>query len=225
MRLLLIEDDKDSASYLIKGLMASGYQVDHFDNGREGLTRAINKPYDLMIIDRMLPEIDGLSIIESLRAAKVKTPVLILSALAAVDDRVKGLKVGGDDYLTKPFAFSELLARVEVLLRRSNSSNEKETKLRVADLEIDLLSRRVHRGGVEIEVQPREFLLLEFLMRNHDKVVTRTLLLENVWDYHFDPQTNVIEVHMSRLRQKIDRGSSSPLLHTVRGSGYCLRSA
>jgi two-component system OmpR family response regulator len=222
MRILVIEDDADTAAYMVKGLKESGYVVDHAADGRDGMFHAMSGGYDALIVDRMLPNVDGLSIIQAIRTAGIKTPALILSALGAVDDRVKGLKAGGDDYLTKPYAFSELLARIEVMLRRGAGSTV-ETKLRVADLEMDLLARTVIRGGQELDLQPREFLLLEYLMRNAGHVVTRTMLLEHVWDYHFDPQTNVIDVHISRLRQKIDKGFPKPLLHTVRGAGYSLR--
>ena len=222
MRILVIEDDADTAAYMVKGLKESGYVVDHAADGKDGMFHAMSGNYDALIVDRMLPNVDGLSIIQAIRTAGIKTPALILSALGAVDDRVKGLKAGGDDYLTKPYAFSELLARIEVMLRRGGGA-QVETKLRVADLEMDLLARTVMRGGQEIDLQPREFLLLEYLMRNAGHVVTRTMLLEHVWDYHFDPQTNVIDVHISRLRQKLDKGFPKPLLHTVRGAGYCLR--
>lgn len=222
MRILVIEDDQETAAYMIKGLKESGYVVDHASDGKQGMVQAVGGGYDVLIVDRMLPNLDGLSIIQALRATGIKTPALILSALGAVDDRVKGLKAGGDDYLAKPYAFSELLARVEVLMRRGTGPAV-ETKLRVADMEMDLLSRSVLRAGQEIDLQPREFLLLEYLMRNAGHVVTRTMLLEHVWDYHFDPQTNVIDVHISRLRQKIDKNFAKPLLHTIRGSGYCLR--
>src|SRR5690348_13077684 len=222
MKILVIEDDKESAAYLVKGLGESGYVVDHAADGREGLFMATSGSYDGLIVDRMLPGMDGLSVIDALRAAEVQTPVLILSALGAVDDRVKGLRAGGDDYLVKPYAFSELLARLEALLRRG-STTPATTKLRVADLEMDLLARTVRRDGQAIELLPREFRLLEYLMRHAGQVVTRTMLLESVWDYHFDPQTNVIDVHISRLRQKIDKGFGKPLLHTIRGAGYSLR--
>ncbi|EIJ43616.1 response regulator with CheY-like receiver domain and winged-helix DNA-binding domain [Beggiatoa alba B18LD] len=222
MRILVIEDDKDVANYLIKGLKESGYTVDYAETGKDGLFFAASETYDAMIIDRMLPNIDGLTIIQTLRAANNKTPTLILSALAEVDDRVKGLKAGGDDYLTKPFAFSELLARLEALLRRVVHSTT-ETTLVVGDLSIDLLARTAKRGEQEISLQPREFRLLEYLMRHAGQVITRTMLLENVWDYHFDPQTNVIDVHISRLRQKIDKDFAKPLLHTIRGAGYMIR--
>ncbi len=222
MRILVIEDDEEAAAYMVKGLKESGYVVDHAADGKAGMVQAIGGGYDALIVDRMLPGLDGLSIIQAVRATGSKTPALILSALGAVDDRVRGLKAGGDDYLTKPYAFSELLARVEVLLRRG-TGNSVEVKLRVGDLDMDLLARTVERGGQEVDLQPREFLLLEYLMRNAGHVVTRTMLLEHVWDYHFDPQTNVIDVHISRLRQKIDKGFAKPLLHTIRGSGYCLK--
>jgi two-component system, OmpR family, response regulator len=222
MKLLVIEDDREAAAYIAKGLSESGYVVDHAAEGRTGLFMASSGSYDALIVDRMLPGMDGLALISALRAAEVRTPVLILSALGAVDDRVKGLHAGGDDYLVKPFAFRELLARIEALLRRGSGSSS-TTRLKVGDLEMDLLTRGVTRGSQEIELLPREFRLLEFLMRHAGQVVTRTMLLENVWDYHFDPQTNVIDVHVSRLRQKIDKGFTRPLLQTVRGAGYCLR--
>jgi two-component system, OmpR family, response regulator len=224
MKLLVIEDDREAAAYIAKGLSESGYVVDHAAEGRNGLFMASSGNYDALIVDRMLPGMDGLALIAALRAAEVRTPVLILSALGAVDDRVKGLRAGGDDYLVKPFAFRELLARIEALLRRGSGSTQ-TTRLKTGDLEMDLLTRGVTRAGQEIELLPREFRLLEFLMRHAGQVVTRTMLLENVWDYHFDPQTNVIDVHVSRLRQKIDKGFAKPLLHTVRGAGYCLRAA
>src|SRR5215469_7858921 len=204
MKLLVIEDDREAAAYIVKGLSESGYVVDHAPEGREGLFMASSSNYDALVVDRMLPAMDGLAVIAALRAAEIRTPVLILSALGSVDDRVKGLRAGGDDYLVKPFAFSELLARVEALLRRGTGPAT-ETRLRVADLELDLLTRTVRRHGKSIEVLPREFRLLEYLMRNAGHVITRTMLLEHVWDYHFDPQTNVIDVHISRLRQKIDK--------------------
>jgi two-component system OmpR family response regulator len=222
MKLLVIEDDREAATYLVKGLTESGYVVDHAAEGREGLFLATSAKYDALLVDRMLPGMDGLSLIAALRAAEITVPVLILSALGAVDDRVKGLRAGGDDYLTKPFAFAELLARIEVLLRRSGTPLA-TTRLKVGDLEMDLLSRQVTRAGKDIDLLPREFRLLEFLMRHAGQVVTRTMLLENVWDYHFDPQTNVIDVHVSRLRHKIDRGFERALLQTIRGAGYSLR--
>ena len=213
MRILVVEDDKDVA----------GFVVDHADNGRDGLFLAASESYDAIILDRMLPGgIDGLRVLETIRGQKNSVPVLILSALGEVDDRVKGLKAGGDDYLTKPFAFAELLARVEALARRGKGESP-VTKLVVDDLELDLLSRQVKRAGQKIDLQPREFRLLEFLMRHDGQVVTRTMLLEGVWDYHFDPQTNVIDVHVSRLRQKVDKPFPTPLIHTVRNAGYMLR--
>jgi len=223
MRILVIEDDSEVAAYLVKGLTESGYTVDHAANGKEGLFLAASEHYEAMVVDRMLPHVDGLTIIKTIRASGNQTPILILSALAQVDDRVQGLREGGDDYLTKPFAFSEFLARLEALLRRTRQTTEKETYFRVGDLEIDLLARVVKRNGQVIDLQPREFRLLEYLMRHAEQVVTRTMLLENVWDYHFDPQTNVIDVHISRLRRKIDKEFDKPLLHTVRGAGYVLR--
>ncbi|MBN9526370.1 MAG: response regulator transcription factor [Alphaproteobacteria bacterium] len=225
MRLLVIEDDAEVARHVAKGLRESGHVVEHADNGRDGLFLAAGEAFDVIVVDRMLPGgVDGLGIIEALRRTGNETPVLILSALGEIDDRVKGLKAGSDDYLTKPFAFAELLARIEALHRRARSAAV-ETTLTVADLEMDLLSRTVRRAGREIDLQPREFKLLEFLMRHAGQVVTRTMLLEGVWDYHFDPQTNVIDVHVSRLRQKIDKGFDRPLLHTVRNAGYVLRAA
>jgi two-component system, OmpR family, response regulator len=222
MRLLIIEDDRDAADYLVKAFREVGHIADPCFDGEEGLALALDGKYDALIVDRMLPKLDGLSVIGKLRAQSVDTPVLILSALGQVDDRVKGLRAGGDDYLPKPYSFSELLARVEVLARRHGGRGE-ETVYRVGDLELDRLSHRVVRGEDEILLQPREFRLLEYLMKHAGQVVTRTMLLENVWDYHFDPQTNVIDVHISRLRSKIDKGFSQPLLHTVRGAGYMIR--
>jgi two-component system OmpR family response regulator len=222
MRLLIIEDDRDAADYLIKAFREVGHVAEQANDGEEGYELALDGQYDVLIVDRMLPKRDGLSLIGALREKKVDTPVLILSALGQVDDRVKGLRAGGDDYLSKPYSFSELLARVEVLSRRRGGRNE-ETVYRVGDLELDRLSHQVRRGGEEISLQPREFRLLEYLMKHAGQVVTRTMLLENVWDYHFDPQTNVIDVHISRLRSKIDKGFSQPLLHTVRGAGYMIR--
>ncbi|MDE2579519.1 MAG: response regulator transcription factor [Hyphomicrobiales bacterium] len=223
MRLLVIEDDSDAAAYLVKAFREQGFSVDHAADGLEGYALASEGDYDVLIVDRMLPKLDGLSLISSLRAQKIETPALILSALGQVDDRVKGLRAGGDDYLAKPYAFSELLARVEVLARRKAGFGGEETLLRVADLELDRLSHKLTRAGKDIVLQPREFRLLEYLMRNAGKVVTRTMLLEHVWDYHFDPQTNVIDVHISRLRGKIDKGHAVALLHTVRGVGYMLK--
>jgi len=222
MRLLIIEDDRDAADYLVKAFREVGHVADHAADGDDGMSMALDGQYDVLIVDRMLPKRDGLSVIGTLRTKGVETPVLILSALGQVDDRVKGLRAGGDDYLPKPYSFSELLARVEVLARRRSGRGE-ETVYRVGDLELDRLSHRVTRGESEIVLQPREFRLLEYLMKHGGQVVTRTMLLENVWDYHFDPQTNVIDVHMSRLRSKIDKGFARPLLHTVRGAGYVIR--
>jgi len=221
MRILVVEDDRETASYLVKALREAGHGADVAHDGQSGLELASAGNYDVLIVDRMLPKRDGLSLISELRGAGDTVPALILSALGQVDDRVTGLRAGGDDYLTKPYAFSELLARVEVLGRR-NAPREADTVYRVADLELDRLARKVHRGGTPIVLQPREFRLLEYLMKNAGTVVTRTMLLEKVWDYHFDPQTNVIDVHISRLRAKIDKGFERPLLHTVRGAGYVI---
>ena len=222
MRLLIIEDDRDAADYLVKAFREVGHVADLATDGEDGLAHALDGAYDVLIVDRMLPKLDGLSVIGALRAKDIDTPVLILSALGQVDDRVKGLRAGGDDYLPKPYSFTELLARVEVLSRRRGGRGE-ETVYRVGDLELDRLSHSVTRGAEEIVLQPREFRLLEYLMKHAGQVVTRTMLLENVWDYHFDPQTNVIDVHISRLRSKIDKGFAQPLLHTVRGAGYMIR--
>lgn len=221
MKILVIEDDLEAAAYLVKGLQESGHTVDHAADGERGLEMGMAGQYEALIVDRMLPGRDGLSIIKALRDANVASPVLILSAMGEVDDRVQGLTAGGDDYLVKPFAFSELLARLQALVRRSHPEQQL-TILRVADLELDCLKRKVTRAGQKILLQPREFRLLEYLMRHENQVVTRTMLLENVWDYHFDPQTNVIDVHISRLRGKIDKDFEHPLLHTVRGAGYSL---
>lgn len=223
MQILLVEDDAEVARFVKKGLQEAGHIVEHVGNGRDGLFMVASEPFDLLILDRMLPGgVDGLRIVETLRSQDNKTPVLFLTALGSVDERVKGLKAGGDDYLVKPFAFAELLARIEALARRP-AMEVLATKLAVADLEIDLLSRTVTRAGRRLEVQPREFRLLEHLMRHVGQVVTRTMLLEKVWDYHFDPQTNVIDVHVSRLRQKVDKGFDVPLIHTVRNAGYMIR--
>lgn len=222
MRILVIEDDASVAGYIRKGLDELGYTVDVASDGKQGLFLATTESYDLLIVDRMLPGIEGLTVVQTLRATDTSVPILFLSALGEVDDRVRGLEAGGDDYLTKPFAFSELKARVDALLRRSQASEALVTELVVDGLRMDLLSRTVERDGVTIDLQPREFRLLECLMRNAGQVVTRTMLLEKVWDYHFDPQTNVIDVHISRLRSKIDRGFDTPLLETVRGAGYRL---
>ncbi|MCE0744906.1 response regulator transcription factor [Acetobacter sicerae] len=224
MRILLVEDDPTVRGFVAKGLTETGHLVEQADNGKDGLFLAVSEKFDVIILDRMLPGgIDGLRILETLRSQANATPVLILSALADVDDRVAGLKAGGDDYLTKPFAFSELLARVEALGRRGRNESAPQTKLEINGLEMDLLSRTVKREGQKIDLQPREFRLLEFLMRHAGQVVTRTMLLEGVWDYHFDPQTNVIDVHVSRLRQKVDKPFEQPLIHTVRNAGYMLR--
>jgi two-component system OmpR family response regulator len=223
MRILVIEDDKDVAGFVVKGLKEAGHVVEHTDNGRDGLFMAASENFDAIVLDRMLPGgIDGLRLLETLRGQNNNTPVLILSALAQVDERVRGLKAGSDDYLTKPFAFAELLARVEALARRGKGEGP-ATKLVTGDLEMDLLSRGVKRAGQKIDLQPREFRLLEYLMRHAGQVVTRTMLLEGVWDYHFDPQTNVIDVHVSRLRQKVDKPFPTPLIHTIRNAGYMLR--
>jgi len=224
MRILIVEDDREASAYLTKAFREAGHAADAAYDGLDGYAMAREGPYDVLVVDRMLPKLDGLSLIRSLREQKVATPVLILSALGQVDDRVKGLRAGGDDYLPKPYAFSELLARVEVLARRSSAAVVGEpTSYRVGDLELDRLSHRVTRNGTEIALQQREFRLLEYLMKHAGQVVTRTMLLEHVWDYHFDPQTNVIDVHVSRLRSKIDKGFDRPLIHTVRGAGYVIR--
>ncbi len=224
MRVLVIEDDREAAGFLCKALKESGHAAEHAADGETGLAVAGEARFDVLIIDRMLPRRDGLSVIEILRKTGDKTPVLILSALSEVDDRVKGLRAGGDDYLTKPYSYSELLARIEALLRRA-SPGEATTSYTVGDLVLDRLSHRVTRAGEPIILQPREFRLLEFLMKHAGQVVTRTMLLEHVWDYHFDPQTNVIDVHISRLRGKIDKSFAQALLHTVRGAGYMISDA
>tara|TARA_R110002096_G_scaffold176963_1_gene353389 strand:+ start:85 stop:762 length:678 start_codon:yes stop_codon:yes gene_type:complete len=221
MKALLIEDDAETAAYIVNGLTEAGFVVDHAKNGRDGLVLAAGETYDVMIVDRMLPGLDGLGIVKTIRGAGVKTPVLFLTTMAGVDDRVEGLEAGGDDYLVKPFAFSELLARVHALARRPPLTAE-ETVLKVADLEMDLIRRKVTRSGQPIELQPREFLLLEYLMRHAGRVATRTMLLEQVWDFHFDPKTNVVETHISRLRAKVDKPFDIELIHTVRGAGYSL---
>ena len=223
MHILLIEDDINAASYVIKGLKESGHVVDHASDGEEGMELSLTLKFDVIIIDRMLPKLEGLSLIKKIRDQKINTPILILSALGEVDEKVLGLKAGADDYLAKPFSFSELLARIEVLVRRTNPEI-KETSIKVGSLIMNLLTRQVHRNGIEIELQPREFRLLEFLMRRSNQVVTRTMLLEGVWEYHFDPQTNVIDVHISRLRSKIDKPfDGKEMLFTERGAGYALR--
>ncbi len=226
MRLLIIEDDREAAAYLVKGFREAGHVADSASDGLDGYGLAHAGAYDVLIVDRMLPKLDGLSLVRSLREQDVATPVLILSALGQVDDRVKGLRAGGDDYLPKPYAFSELLARTEALARRRRGGGgAEETRYCVGDLELDRLSHRVTRAGREVPLQPREFRLLEYLMRHAGQVVTRTMLLEHVWDYHFDPQTNVIDVHVSRLRGKLDRGFTHAMIQTVRGAGYVLRPA
>jgi two-component system OmpR family response regulator len=222
VKVLIVEDDRVASDYLAKALQEKGHVVDQVADGMEGLVRASKDPYDVLVLDRMLPSLDGLTLIETLRKSGKDTPVLIVSALGDVDERVRGLRAGGDDYLVKPYAFAELLARLEGLMRR-RSSAATSTKIVVGDLVMELLSRRVTRAGVELPLQAREFKLLEFLMRHAGQVVTRTMLLESVWDYHFDPQTNVIDVHISRLRKKVDRGFDHPLIHTIHGAGYMIR--
>ena len=222
MKLLIVEDDKEAAAYLKRALSEAGHTVDSTATGRNGLMLAAGETYDVIVLDRMLPEIDGLAILRTIRASGVKTPVLLLTALGGIDDRVEGLEAGADDYLVKPFAFAELLARVNALARRPPTQDIR-TELSVADLKLDLLKRTVSRGGRRIELQPREFQLLEYLLRHAGRVVTRTMLLESVWDFHFDPKTNIVETHMSRLRGKVDRGHAHELIHTVRGAGYVLR--
>jgi two-component system OmpR family response regulator len=222
MRVLIVEDDASTADFILKGLRQAGYSLDHAADGKDGLFLALEYPFDAIVLDRMLPGLDGLTLLRTLRGAGINTPVLLLSALGEVDDRVEGLHAGSDDYLVKPFAMSELQARLEVLLRRGEL-RPAETALRIADLELDRMTRSARRGSREIELQPREYQLLEFLMLHAEQVVTRTMLLEGVWEYHFDPQTNVIDVHISRLRAKLDKGEDRPLLHTIRGAGYCLR--
>jgi two-component system OmpR family response regulator len=222
MKVLLVEDNERVSNFVRKGLSEAGHTIDHADNGRDGMFLAAGEPYDAIVMDRMLPgDIDGLGIITALRKAGSRTPILILSALSDVDERIRGLKSGADDYLTKPFAVGELLARLDALARRTQGSGS-DTTLVVDDLTMDLLSRKVTRGGRSVTLQPREFKLLEYLMRHANQVVTRTMLLESVWDYHFDPQTNVVDVHVSKLRQKIDAGAERPLLKTIRNAGYML---
>jgi two-component system OmpR family response regulator len=222
MKVLLVEDNERVSTFVRKGLSEAGYTIDHADNGRDGMFLAAGESYDAIVMDRMLPgDIDGLGIISALRKTGSRTPILILSALSDVDERIRGLQSGGDDYLVKPFAFGELLARLDALVRRAQGSNA-VTTLAVGDLTMDLLSRKVTRAGRNVTLQPREFKLLEYLMRHADQVVTRTMLLESVWDYHFDPQTNVVDVHVSKLRQKIDAGEGRPLLRTIRNAGYML---
>ena len=225
MKVLVIEDDAETAAYIVRGLNEHGHLADHVADGQDGLIQAVGGVHDVLVVDRMLPGMDGIGLVRTLRAAGVKAPVLFLTALRGVGDRVQGLEAGGDDYLVKPFAFAELLARLHALARRPPLSDV-PTTLRVADLELDLLKRTVTRGGERVELQPREFRLLEFLVRHAGRVVTRTMLLEGVWDFHFDPRTNIVETHISRLRGKISRGGADPeLIHTVRGSGYALRAA
>lgn len=222
MRVLIVEDDPHTAGFIAKGLREDGHAVDHADNGKDGLFLATTEPFDAIVLDRMLPGLDGMTLLQTLRGAGNRVPVLLLTALGDIDHRVEGLRAGADDYLVKPFAYAELSARLDSIARRGQAGGSEPTRLRVADLELDLLSREARRGDKRIELQPREFRLLEYLMRQAERVVTRTMLLEAVWDYHFDPQTNVIDVHISRLRQKIDQGFPRPLLHTVRGAGYRL---
>jgi two-component system, OmpR family, response regulator len=224
MRVLVVEDDRTIAAFLVKGLQEAGYAVDHAADGEQGLALALSEPYDAAIVDLMLPGLDGLALIERLRQRKILTPVLILSARRSVDDRVKGLQAGGDDYLTKPFAFAELLARVQALIRRATKTAE-PTSLVAGDLVLDLVARTVERGGRRLDLRPREFALLEYLMRNAGRVVSKTMILAHVWDYHFDPRTNVVDVLVFRLREKLDRDFDVKLLHTVRGVGYVLKVA
>jgi two-component system OmpR family response regulator len=221
MNLLLIEDDRETAHYLARALTDAGHAVRHAADGREGLLLAADAVYDVIVLDRLLPEIDGLAVLRTLRGARVRTPVLLLTALDSIDDRVQGLDAGADDYLVKPFAFVELMARVNALARRPPTADV-VTVLRVADLHVDLIKRTVVRANMRVDLQPREFQLLEYLMRHAGRVVTRTMLLEGIWNFHFDPQTNIVETHMSRLRAKVDRGHPKELIHTVRGAGYIL---
>jgi two-component system OmpR family response regulator len=222
MRILVVEDDAKISSFIVNGLKQAGFAVDHAENGEEGLHLALNEPYDAAIIDIMLPKCDGFSIIEELRTKKINTPVIILSAKRSVDDRIKGLQMGSDDYLTKPFSFSELLARVQALIRRASGAADPSC-LTAGDLSIDLLRREVMREDRKIDLQPREFALLEYLMRNVDRVVSKTVILEHIWDYHFDPQTDVVDVLVCRLRSKVDRGFEKKMIHTIRGMGYVLK--
>ena len=222
VKLLIAEDDKEAAGYLKRALTEAGHAVDVANDGRDGLLLAAGEVYDVIVLDRMLPHVDGLAILRTIRASGVKTPVLLLTALGGIDDRVEGLEAGADDYLVKPFAFAEMLARVNALARRP-PPQEVRTELSIADLKLDLMKRTVSRGGRRIELQPREYQILEFLLRHAGRVVTRTMLLESVWDFHFDPKTNIVETHMSRLRGKVDRGHGRELIHTVRGAGYVLR--
>jgi two-component system OmpR family response regulator len=222
-KILIVEDDAETAAYLVRGLSEEGHSIEHASNGQDGLFLATDVSFDLIILDRMLPTLDGLAVLRAIRAADISTPILILSALASVGDRIEGLESGSDDYLVKPFSFAELMARVNALLRRREARvTAADARLTVGDLEIDPLARAVHRGGKKIDLKPREYLLLEYFARNEGRVVTRTMLLEQVWDYHFDPGTNVIDVHVSRLRRKLEDGFEKPLLHTIRGAGYML---
>lgn len=220
MRVLVVEDDKDVSAYIRKGLSELGHTVDVASDGKDGLFLATTEPYDVLVVDRMLPGVEGLTILNTLRASDIQTPALVLSAMGAVEERVRGLRSGADDYLVKPFAFEELVARLDILVARKTTSSGEETKLTCFDLEMDLLARQVARAGQPIELQAREFKLLEYLLKHKGQVVTRTMLLENVWDYNFDPQTNIIDVHISRLRHKLDAEGATPLIETVRGAGY-----
>jgi len=222
MRILLVEDDRKIASFILKGLKAEGFAVDHAADGENGLHFALTEPYDAAVVDIMIPKKDGLSLIEEMRRESVKTPVIILSAKSSVDDRVRGLQSGGDDYLTKPFAFSELLARIQALIRRSSEQSE-PTKLTVADVTMNLITREVVRAGKKIDLQPLEFSLLEYLMRNAGRVVSKTMIMEHVWDYYFDPQTNVVESRIYKLREKLDKSFPTSFIHTVRGVGYVFK--
>ena len=224
-KILLVEDEKTTAEFLTGCLSQEGFVVDHAHNGRDGLYLACDRSYAAIILDRMMPQMDGLAVLSALRSARVETPVLLLSALGTADDRIEGLTAGADDYLVKPFAFAELLARIRILIRRGSGAGQQETELSCADLTMNLLSREVTRSGHKIELQPREFKLLEYFLRHQGEIVTRAMLLESVWDYHFDPGTNVIDVHISRLRRKMDDGFDRKLLQTVRGAGYLLKSA
>jgi two-component system OmpR family response regulator len=222
MKLLLVEDDREAGAYLKRAFGQAGHSVDHAEAGREGLLLAAGETYDVIVLDRMLPEVDGMTILRTIRASNIQTPVLLLTAMDGIDDRVEGLEAGADDYLVKPFAFAELLARLNALARRP-PTQDLAMSLRVADLEVDLLRRAVTRSGARIDLQPREYQILEFLLRHAGRVVTRTMLLESVWDFHFDPKTNIVETHMSRLRAKLYREGAPDLILTVRGAGYCLR--
>lgn len=222
MRILLVEDDTKIASFILKGLKEAGFAVDHATDGEEGLYLALNEPYDAAIIDIMLPKLDGLKLIERLRYEDIKTPVLILSAKHSVNDRVRGLQTGSDDYMTKPFAFSELLARIQALIRRAGDISD-PVHLKIADLKVNMLTREVTRGNERIELQPREYALLEYMLRNKGKIISKTMIMEHVWDYNFDPQTNVVEARMCRLRDKLDKSFKIKLIHTIRGAGYVLK--